>query len=215
MAAVACGGSAKEPETPLGGSSEKAEQPATEAPSASSGDSSAETKGESKADTAASGPSAPESSPVRSAKDVLLKPDVLYVFSFTSSEPHQAAEKQCKQSSHEDPKKMSECMSAASKRVEQDALAFQTDADGKYWWLTVRRKGGSLVTLHRIGFDIDKDSDKKVVLKPRGPDKGSKPLGAIPRELVVEVEGESAIAIDDPKLGHLVYEAKLGLLGSK
>lgn len=184
--------------------------PATEEPSHASGDPGT---GGDKTEKSAATPPPSEESPTQSAKDVLLKPDVLYVFSFADSEPHQAAEKQCKESSHDDPQKTAECMERASKRVDQDALSFQQDEEGKYWWLTVKRKGNSLVTLHRIGFDFGKESDKKVVLKPHGPDKGTKPIGAIPRELVVEIEGGSEIAIKDPKLGRLVYQAKLGLLG--
>lgn len=209
LTALACAHAGQEPSTP---SPSSKTDPATEESSHTPGDPSTGAETANKTASAATSP-ATEDSATRSAKDVLLKPDVLYVFSFADSEAHQAAEKQCKQSSHDDPQKTADCMDRASKRVDQDALSFQQDEEGKYWWLTVKRKGNSLVTLHRIGFDFGKDSDKKVVLKPHGPDKGTKPLGAIPKELVVEIEGDSEIAINDPKLGRLVYQAKLGLLG--
>lgn len=209
VTALACAGAGQERSTPSVGS--KSDQ-AKEEPSRASGGPSTGGGQTDKTETAATS-SESEDSPTRSAKDVLLKPDVLYVFSFADSEPHQAAEKHCKQSSHDDPQKTADCMQRESKRVDQDALSFQQDEEGKYWWLTVKRKGNSLVPVHRIGFEFGKDSDKKIVLKPHGPDKGTKPLGAIPKELVIEVDGESEIAIKDPKLGRLVYQAKLGLLG--
>jgi hypothetical protein len=40
-------------------------------------------------------------------------------------------------------------------------------------------------------------------------------MANIPKELVIEVPGDSEIAIQDPKKGRLVYEAKLGLLGEQ
>lgn len=212
FALVACGGTAPEPETASSSSAEKAEAPATASTEEASSKESAPAKSDS--DTT-SPPAAAPASPGRSAKDLLLKPGVLYVFSWNASEPHEVAEKHCKQSAKDDPKKMSECMSAASKKVEQDSFAFQQEGEGNYWWLTVKRKGSFLVTLHKIAFDVEKDSADKVTLKPKGPDKGTKPMGGIPHELVVEVEGESSIAIKDPKLGRLVYEAKLGLMGEK
>lgn len=213
LGVTACGGSAPEPET---ASTESAKEPDTSASvgSKASTDEPAEPSSEKKDDGAKPSAAPSDSSPTRSAADVLLKPDVLFVFSFTASEPHQVAEKKCKESAKDDPKKMSECMSAASKKVDVDSLSFQKDGDGKLWWMTVKRgKGGALVTLHKIEFEVGKDSDSKVTLKPHGPDKGSKPMGGIPKELNVEVEGESSIAIADPKLGRLVYEAKLGLIG--
>ncbi len=214
FAALACGGTAPKPETASSSTGEKAGSPAKDSETASTEAASSKDSAPAKGDSSSAPASAPESTG-RSAKDLLLKPGVLYVFSWNASEPHDVAEKHCKQTAKDDPKKMSECMSAASKKVEQDSFAFQQEGEGNYWWLTVKRKGSSLVTLHKIGFDVEKDAADKVTLKPKGPDKGTKPMGGIPRELVVEVEGESSIAIKDPKLGRLVYEAKLGLMGEK
>lgn len=209
--AIACGGAGQEPKTPSG-ESETGEAQAA-ASSAEDEEASEKPGGDAKKESEGGASASSEATPTRSAKDVLLKPEVLYVFSFAASEPHQKAEEQCKKTSKDDPQKTADCMTAASKRFDQDAMAFETDEEGKYWWLTVQRKGTNLITLHRIAFDIEKESPTEVTLKPRGPDKGKKPLGAIPKELVVEVEGESKIAIKDPKLGRLVYEAKLGLMG--
>ena len=93
-------------------------------------------------------------------------------------------------------------------------MAFQ-QIDGKWWWLTVRRKGQGLVTLHKIEFEFGDDGEKQITIKPKGPDKGTKPMGNIPKELTIEVPSDSEIAVKDPKQGRLVYEAKMGLLGEQ
>ena len=215
VALSACGG-AQHPdletpaasEAPAGSEKASAEKPS---PDEKSTPDKAE-KSDKKDDSA----SAEEAKPARTAKDIIMKPDVLYVFSFASSEPHQVAEKKCKDKAQDDPKKMADCMTHAGKQMDsQDSYSFQEDGEGKLWWVTIQRKGGTLTTLHKIGFEVGDATADKVTIKPTGPDKGTKPLHPIPKELVVEVPSESEIAITDPKLGRLVYEAKLGILGKQ
>ena len=214
---AACGGSqpeAKEPEPgseAASGAKEESDAPKKEA----SDDGDKDDKGgdDKKKSGKSSKDSAPEEKkPARSAKDTVTREDVLFMFSFQASEPHQVAEKKCGEKSGDDPKKKADCMSKAGNAFENEGMAFTTDADGKFWWLTVRRKGTGLQTLHKVEIEFDGDSESKVTVKTKGPDKGTKP-GGLPKELVIEVPSESEIAITDPKQGRLVYEAKLGLLG--
>jgi hypothetical protein len=224
---AACGGSqpeAKEPEPSsetASGAKEESDAPKKEA--SDDGDKGGDGEKGDKEDKKAEGGKSSKSSKAskdepeekksgRSAKDIVTRKDVLFMFSFTASEPHQVAEKKCTEKSGDDPKKKADCMSKASKSFENDGMAFTEDADGKFWWLTVRRKGSGLQTLHKVEVDFDGDSDSKVTVKTKGPDKGTKP-GGLPKELVIEVPSESEIAITDPKQGRLVYEAKLGLMG--
>jgi hypothetical protein len=202
----ACGGGQAEPETAASQSPEPEKAAAEAAPAEEKAPEAA--KSEKKDE--------PPAKPERTAKDILMKPDVLYVFSFASSEPHQVAEKKCKEKSKDDPKKNADCMTAAGKQMDdQDSYSFQEDGEGKLWWVTIQRKAGKLTTLHKIPIEFGDATADKVTLKPHGPDAGSKPMGAIPKELIVEVPSESEIAITDPKLGRLVYEAKLGILGKQ
>jgi len=83
------------------------------------------------------------------AKDVITKPNSLYVYSFADSEPHQQAEKNCKEKSKDDPKKAAECLTKASKGQERDALAFQANGD-KVNYIVVDRKGGTITILHKV-----------------------------------------------------------------
>jgi hypothetical protein len=212
---AACGGStpeAKEPEpSSAAASSSKEPEDTPKKDSAGDGDKSASDK---KSDDGKSSkaPASEEKKSLRSAKDIITREDVLFMYSFNASEPHQVAEKKCAEKSGDDPKKKADCMTKASQSADSDGMAFTADADGKFWWLTIRRKGTGLLTLHKVEIDFDGDSEKRVTIKPHGPDKGTKP-GGLPKELVIEVPSESEIAVTDPKQGRLVYEAKMGLMG--
>jgi hypothetical protein len=149
---------------------------------------------------------------VRTAKDIVTAKDVLFVFSFNQSEPYQAAEKKCGEKAKDDPKKKADCMSKASAGFDLDGITFE-EIDGKWMWLTMRRKGNTLVTIHKIPVEFADDKEKSVKVKTLGPDKGSKPMAHVPKELVIDVPTETAITITDPKDGKMVYEAKMGLKG--
>jgi hypothetical protein len=148
----------------------------------------------------------------RTAKDIITAKDVLFVFSFNQSEPYQAAEKKCGEKAKDDPKKKADCMSKASDQFDLDGITFE-EIDGKWMWLTMRRKGNTLVTIHKIPVEFADDKEKSVKIKTLGPDKGSKPMGHVPKELTIDVPAETAITITDPKNGKMVYEAKMGLKG--
>ena len=148
----------------------------------------------------------------RTAKDIITAKDVLFVFSFNQSEPYQAAEKKCGEKAKDDPKKKADCMSKASAGFDLDGITFE-EIDGKWTWLTMRRKGNTLVTIHKIPVEFADDKEKSIKIKTLGPDKGSKPMAHVPKELVIDVPQETAISITDPKNGKMVYEAKMGLKG--
>jgi hypothetical protein len=148
----------------------------------------------------------------RTAKDIITAKDVLFVFSFNQSEPYQAAEKKCATKAKDDPKKKADCMSKASDGFDLDGITFE-EIDGKWMWLTMRRKGNTLVTIHKIPVEFADDKEKSITIKTLGPDKGSKPMAHVPKELTIDVPQETAITITDPKNGKMVYEAKMGLKG--
>jgi len=150
---------------------------------------------------------------LRTAKDIVTGKDVLFVFSFNQSEPYQAAEKKCMEKSGDDPKKKADCMSKAGKAFELDGITFEQDADGKWTWLTVQRKGNQLIPVHKIPVEFTDDKEKSVTVKTLGPDKGKKPMAHVPKEFVIDVPTETQISITDPKDGKMVYEAKMGLKG--
>jgi hypothetical protein len=197
IAAAACGAQqeAKEPETPPAGESAPSEPVATDEPPPGEGSSEPHK----------------EEPPLRTPRDIVTGEGVLFMFAFSRSEAREKADQQCTAKSGDDPQKKAECMTKASDKFDADGMAFQKDSEDKWWWLTIRRKGSSLITLHKIEFDFGEETDRSITIKPKGRDKGTKPM-SVPKQVVIEVPDESHIAVVDPKHGRMVYEAKLGLL---
>ncbi|HET7541277.1 MAG TPA: hypothetical protein VFK05_15470 [Polyangiaceae bacterium] len=155
-------------------------------------------------------PAAETSKPGRSAQEILTAPDVVFMLSFNDSDVKQAAETKCSASSGNDPKKMNGCMAKARKAIDIDGYQFK-EVDGKWFWLTLRTQGKKLTTLHKFEVEFGPETPGSVSVKPKGKDLGSK-AGRTPGPFTVQVPNDYQISLDDPKLGKLVYEAKIGLL---
>ncbi|HEY3664796.1 MAG TPA: hypothetical protein VGL19_02305, partial [Polyangiaceae bacterium] len=66
-------------------------------------------------------------------------------------------------------------------------------------------------TVHKFEVEFGPETPGSVVLKPKGKDLGSAP-GRTPASVTIAVPNEDEISLNDPKLGKLVYEAKIGIL---
>jgi hypothetical protein len=155
-------------------------------------------------------PASESAKPARSAQDILTAPDVVFMLSFNDSDVKQAAETKCTASSGNDPKKMNGCMAKARKAIDIDGYQFK-EIGGKWFWMTLRTEGKTLHTLHKFEIEFGPETPGSVTFKPKGKDLGSKP-GKLPGSVTVKVPNDYQISLDDPKLGKLVYEAKIGLL---
>ncbi len=212
FAVAACGGAQSEPKEPESAAAEPA--PAKESSSKDESDTADTPPADEPKKTDAAEP-APAEEPKKAGKspaDVLKGDDVMFAFAFNASEAYQSAEKKCGEKAKDDPKKKADCMRKASDQISADDISFKKDADGKWWWLTTHRKGNTLVTVHKIQVEFVDETDKSVTLKPQGRDTGTKPM-QVPAKVVVEVPSESEIVLTDPKLGKMVYQAKMGLTG--
>lgn len=175
---------------------------------AKAGKSDSEPKKEAKDDSSStSGPKV-----TRTAKDILTAPDVIFMLSFNQSDMKEQAEKQCDAQAKDNPKKRADCMTKAKQKIDIDGLAFKQEK-GNWYWLSVKRKGKTLINVHKLPVEFIKEEDHSIVLKPTGKDEGRSP-GSAPGETKVEVPNEYEIVIQDPKLGKVVYEAKIGLTGA-
>lgn len=158
-----------------------------------------------------SGPSGPTGN--RTPKDIITAPDVIFMFSFNDSDVKKEAEEKCEASSKGDPKKNAECMSAARKKFDHDGLRFVEDASGNWQWLTIKRNGNKLVNLHKVPIEFGEETKNSITLKITGKDKGIAPTKH-PSQVTFEVPNDYQIIRRDPKLGALVYEAKIGITGN-
>jgi hypothetical protein len=155
-------------------------------------------------------PTSESSKPARSAQEILTAPDVVFMLSFNDSDVKQAAETKCTASSGNDPKKMNGCMANARKAIDIDGYQFK-EVDSKWFWLTLKTTGKKLTTLHKFEVEFGPETPGSVTVKPKGKDLGSK-AGRTPPPFTVQVPNDYQISLEDPKLGKLVYEAKIGLL---
>jgi hypothetical protein len=197
---AACGGSEPEPKEPASA----APAAAAEQPAKSDTDKPAEASNADKqAAPAKEEAPAAEAKPSKSLKDVLTTPGALFVFSFANSDVHQAAEDKCAKSAKDDPKKKADCMTKESAKLEGNAYQFEEQGENKGLWLTMQRKGDKLTTKQKVEIEFGKETDKSITITEKG------------KEVVIEVPSEGQIVLTDPKLGKMVYELKLGLVGEQ
>jgi hypothetical protein len=208
---VACGGSAPAPETPAEQPPEEPEDAPGSPPSMPPEEEDA-TSDSDPPEEAASEEDEASSSRKVSPKDVISSQGVMFSFSFKKSDAYEKARTKCEGKSGDDPAKLAKCMGKAGQQFDADSIAFRKDDEGVWWWTTIRRRGKSLTALHKIEFEFGNETETSITIKPKGRDKGSKPM-RVPAELVIQVPDDTGIVLDDPKHGRMFYEAKMGLIG--
>lgn len=220
---AACGGGAKPAESPEAAGDDKAaaadkpaegDKPDAAKSDAAKGDDKADAKSDAKPEAKADSKPKPADDggpkPTRTPTDILTAPDTLFLFSFNDSDAKQAAETKCDEKAGNNPKKKNECMAAERKNFPPDGHRFKKDG-GQWWWITVRQNGNRLVTMHKIPFEFGEETPTSITLKPTGKDKGQAPMN-VPAKVVFEVPNDYQIALKDPKLGRLVFQAKIGVV---
>jgi hypothetical protein len=218
---AACGGSkppAEEPSAPAASDKADAKEDADasaddeKAGDKDKGDKAAKAKDAKKEESSSDSSSTSGPKPTRTPRDILTAPDVIFMFSFNQSDLKDQAEKQCDAQVKDNPKKRAECITKAkAKMIDADGMSFKQEK-GSWYWLVIKRKGKTLINIHKLPVEFTKEDDHSVVLKPTGKDEGKSP-GTAPGETKVEVPNEYEIVIQDSKLGKMVYEAKIGLTG--
>lgn len=207
---AACGGSqkpAEEPEAEAAATEEETDAAASEAPDSEESPEKEEAK--ETADSSTSGPAFK-----RTPKDIVTAPDVVFMFSFNESDVRTRAEEHCDSRAKDDPKKRADCMSKEKSKIDSDGMQFKLEKD-RWYWLTIRRKGKTLVSLHKIPVEFTNETDNSIVLKPVGKDEGTLRGRGAPGETKVEVPNDYQIILNDSKHGKMVYEAKVGLIGEQ
>lgn len=194
--AAACAGSTPTAKAPESGTDDAAQaSESTDSDSADEPSGEKEKPGEEKE---------PESNLRTSATDILTAEETVFVLRFADSEPGKRAEETCDKRFRDNPKKYNACMNKAAEKVRGNTLTFKKDVDGTWVFTTYDKRGTSLKKLKSVKFEISEEKGNIVKLKLLSGSKG---------ELQVEVPNDYSIAIEDPKHGKLVYEAKIGIVG--
>src|SRR5450432_1941922 len=153
-----------------------------------------------------------EEKPSRPPIEILTSPDTAFQINYSSSAPLEAARKTCGEKGGTDDEAIAKCMSDARAAFKPDVLRFKKD--GSHWSCIVYKRDGSrLDEVYSARVELAEDSPSSVKLKFSGAEKGVRPLLKNKREIVIRVPNDYSLEVTDAELGHLVYEAKVGLIG--
>ncbi|HZF54681.1 MAG TPA: hypothetical protein VE093_38800 [Polyangiaceae bacterium] len=165
--------------------------------------------------TASSTPTAPSSltetsTLTRSVKDIVTAPTIAFQFDFNNSEINNVTEDRCNKESNGDPKANADCMQAARSKQGVHVHRF-VEKNGTWFWSTYERRGNQMVLLHKFAFEFGEETKNTLEIKPIGKDLGLAPMPA-PRSLLIKCPNDFSIELTDPKLGRMVFDAKMGLI---
>ncbi len=151
--------------------------------------------------------------PSRPPVEILTSPDTAFLINYTGSAPLETARKTCTEKGGTDDEAIAKCMADARDAFKADVLRFKKD--GSHWSCIIYKRDGSrLDEVYSARVDLAEDSPSSVKLKFLGGDKGVRSILKNKRDAVLQVPNDYSFVITDAELGRLVYEAKVGLIGS-
>jgi hypothetical protein len=162
-------------------------------------------------------PSAPPESkpaaetPRQSPIETLTAREVAFMVDYASSDAKAQAETACESEAKGDPAARAACLDKARQKFLPDVLRFEQDKQ-KHWSLVVYKRTESVlkeVYLGRVDF-TDETADS-VRVRLQQPESGQRPLFKSGKTLV-KVPTAYSLEIEDPQLGKLTYQAKIGLV---
>ena len=153
-----------------------------------------------------------EEKPSRLPVEVLTSPDTAFQINYPNSAPVERARKACSERAGSDDEAIAKCMSDARSAFRADVLRFKRD--GNRWACVIyKREGSRLDEVYSGRVELTESSPSSVKLTFTSAEKGVRPLFKSKREGSLRVPNDYSFVLEDPELGRLVYEAKVGLLG--
>ncbi|HEY3499916.1 MAG TPA: hypothetical protein VGK73_34735 [Polyangiaceae bacterium] len=158
-------------------------------------------------------PAEPSTELGRSQKplDMITARDAAFLIDYANSAPKQAAQTACEKESAGDPAKMGACLTKAREAFQPDVLRFRKDSETQTSLVVYKRAGSTLRELAIAAVTLSEEGDT-VRVKFGGRYKGARPIWRGRPEGTLRVPNDYSIEIDDPDLGHLRYDAKIGLV---
>lgn len=150
----------------------------------------------------------------QSPSEMLTARDVAFLVDYANSPVRQAAEADCDKESKGDPALKGPCLEKARDKFLPDVLRFKKDEQGKLTLIIYKRAGSSLRELYLSSIEFADENTDGVRIKFTGREKGQRPLFKAGKNLV-QVPNDYSIEVDDPQLGKLTYNAKIGLVANQ
>jgi hypothetical protein len=218
--AMGCGAPPVEPQAPAApapattsapGAAPAADSPpAAEAPAPAAGPEPAAPPGDAPAETSSppsDGPTLGSQNPI----DVITARDAAYLVDYASSTHKPTSEARCDKEAKEDAEKRAACVTKAREQFLPDVLRFKKDASGKVSLQVYKRNGSLLTEVSTGAVELTQEGADGVKIKFKQ-QKGTRPLWRGRQEGIIRVPNSYTVELDDPDLGHLRYDAKVGLV---
>jgi hypothetical protein len=150
--------------------------------------------------------------PSRPPNDLITGPNLVYMFNFKESAVGQAAREKCQSEVGDSPREMAACLEKARGKVPVESVRFLKDKSGQLWWVTYNRYKGNLLKWHKVMYRPGEETADRITLNLMGKDEGIAPMAKVPRALLVELPNDYTIVLNDPDLGAMTYDAKIGTM---
>ncbi|HEX6272318.1 MAG TPA: hypothetical protein VFZ53_04740 [Polyangiaceae bacterium] len=164
-------------------------------------------------------PSAPAPAPEpaepkrsQSPVNLVTARDAAFLVDYANSDAKKKAHAACETESKGEADKQGACLTKARDKFMPDVLRFRKDSETKTSLVVYKRTGSTLRELWTGNVELSEPSPSSLKVKLVGSGKGTRPLWLGKSEVVIDVPNEYSLEFDDPTLGHLRYDAKIGLI---
>lgn len=144
---------------------------------------------------------------------MLTARDVAFLVDYANSPARQAAEADCDKESKGEPAAKGTCLEKARDKFQPDVLRFKKDEQGHTTLIIYKRLGSSLRELYTGAIEFSDEGVDSVRIKFTGREKGQRSLFKAGKN-AVQVPNDYSIEVEDPQLGKLTYNAKIGLVSN-
>lgn len=160
----------------------------------------------------------PEAAPEATTMERTQKPlamitarDAAFLIDYANSAPKEAAQARCEKAAKGDPDKTGACLTKEREQFQPDVLRFRKDSETQTSLVVYKRVGTTLRELSIGVVELNEEGDT-VRVKFTGRSKGTRPIWRGRPQGTLRVPNDYSIEIDEPDLGQLRYEAKIGLV---
>ncbi|HEX6277332.1 MAG TPA: hypothetical protein VFZ53_30025 [Polyangiaceae bacterium] len=148
----------------------------------------------------------------RPPAELITGPNLVYVFNFKESPVGIAAKEKCEEQAGDDRAAFGACLEKARSKVPVELVRFIKEPDGDHWYVTYNRYKGNLLKWHRVQFQPGKESDDRLTINLIGKDMGIAPMAKVPSHIDIELPNDYSIVVNDPDIGPMMYDAKVGTM---
>jgi hypothetical protein len=143
---------------------------------------------------------------------MLTARDAAFLVNYSSSEARQMADTDCEKQSKGDLDVRRDCLDKARERFQPDVVRFKTESEGHFALVIYKRSGSALKELYTGSIEFFEEAADSVRMRLTGREKGLRPLFRTQKEALIRVPNNYSIELEDPQLGKLSYDEKIGLI---